>query len=338
MRALLLPVLLAGCAAPVTIHDFERSFRADLAELRPAPATSADFRPLRMENAAPMQRTIETGERYLDYYSKVNLDRDYVRAMLACSYLTRGRVADARRLVRHLAVPGPNAPDRERGAIERTRWLTGACHALEGRLELDAMLERGEGVVEFIESYGTMVGYAMPRPHEKDYLSHLERYTLDMQSVLFAPEPRSPRQLDARTQRIIELRRILAEFAYNDSAALKSAIPRPESAAADDWTNEFFSIALSSLYVTLSYLSDDLVPRVRMEEAQKQWLREQALSTYEAARELARYYLPDDRLRALETGLVPKARATPAECRERLYARLYVAQKEVLAWITIRGE
>jgi len=334
MRILLLG-LLAGCASPVTIHDVERSFRRDVAELRPAPATSADYRPLRMEDEAPMPRTIETAERYLDRYARENLDRAFVRSLLACAYLTRGRVEDARRLTRDLPVPGGNAPAHERGAIVQARWLAGACHAMQGRLEFDAMLARGEGVVDYLESYGALVGYVLPRPHEPEYLSYLERYAVDLRTVLFAPEPRSPRQLEARTRRIVELRSRLAELVYNDAAALTAAIPRPGSPDAD-WTNAFFSIALSSLYVTLSYLSDDLVPRVAMDEAQKQWLREQALSSYETVRDLARHYLPEERLPALETGRVPAARTTPTECRERLYARLFVAQKEVLAWITIR--
>jgi hypothetical protein len=133
------------------------------------------------------------------------------------------------------------------------------------------------------------------------------------------------------------MRRMLAELLYNDAAALKEALALPGSEGVDA-TDEFFSITLSSLFVTIAYLSEDLVPRVRMEPAQKQWLREQALTTYEAVRHLARHYLPSARMAELETGNVPKARATPLECRERLYARLYVAQKEVLAWITIRGE
>jgi hypothetical protein len=199
------------------------------------------------------------------------------------------------------------------------------------------MIRSGEGVVEFLELYGVMVGYSMPRKYERDYLTHLERYTLDLNSVLFAPEPRSPRQLDARTRRILELRRILSELVYNDAAAFKESLRDPMEPSPDT-TDAFFSMALSSLYVTLSYLSDDLVPRVRMEGAQKQWLREQALSTYEAVRDLARHYLQEDRMKALETGLLPANRATPQQCRERLYARLFIAQKEVLAWITIRGE
>lgn len=336
MRLLAL-LLLGGCAAPVTVHDVERGFRADLAELRPAPATSKDIRPLRMENETPMRRTIDAAERYLELHSRDDLDRRFVRALLACSYLARGRFEDARDITRRLVVPGPNAPVRARATIEQVRWLAGACHAMEGRLELDRVLERGEGIVDYLEEYGALVGYTLPLPHEKDYLNYLERYTLDLRAVLFAPEPRSPRQLEARIKRIGELRRSLAELVYNDAAALKSAMPRPGSPEAG-WTTEFFSLALSSLYVTLSYLSDDLVPRVRMEEAQKQWLREQALSSYEAVRDLARHYLPPERLAALETGLVPRAHTTPTECRERLYARLYVAQKEVLAWITIRGE
>jgi hypothetical protein len=38
----------------------------------------------------------------------------------------------------------------------------------------------------------------------------------------------------------------------------------------------------------------------------------------------------------LENGQVPDAKTTPADCRERLYARLFIAQKEVLYWITIQ--
>jgi len=334
---LILLVLLAGCTTRVTVREVHLSFRADEQALRPALATSQDFRPLVMDNEQPMRRTIELGERYLAQRERDDLNRDYVAAMLACSYLAQGRTADARKLTLRLVVPPTNAPELERGVIERTKWLAGACHAMQGRLDLDEMIRTGEGVVEFLEAYGVMVGYQMPRNYERDYLSHLERFTLDLNAVLFAPEPRSPRQLDARTRRILELRRNLSELVYNDAAAFKESLRGPKETDLDA-TDAFFSMALSSLYVTLSYLSDDLVPRVRMEGAQKQWLREQALSTYEAVRELARHYLREDRMKALETGLLPAKRATPLQCRERLYARLYIAQKEVLAWITIRGE
>ena len=334
---LILLVLLAGCTTRVTVREVHLSFRADEQALRPVIATSQDFRPLVMDNEQPMRRTIELCERYLAQRERDDLNRDYVAAMLACSYLAQGRTADARKLTLRLVVPPTNAPELERGVIERTKWLAGACHAMAGRLDLDAMIRSGEGVVEFLELYGVMVGYPMPRKYERDYLTHLERYTLDLNSVLFAPEPRSPRQLDARTRRILELRRNLSELVYNDAAAFKESLRGPKEPSLDT-SDAFFSMALSSLYVTLSYLSDDLVPRVRMEGAQKQWLREQALSTYEAVRELARHYLQEDRMKTLETGLLPAKRATPLQCRERLYARLYIAQKEVLAWITIRGE
>ncbi|MHC4847084.1 MAG: hypothetical protein ACYTEG_01365 [Planctomycetota bacterium] len=349
---LILLVLLAGCTTRVTVREVHLSFRADERALRPAIATSQDFRPLVMDNERPMGRTIELSERYLAQRERDDLNRDYVAAMLACSYLAQGRTADARKLTLRLVVPPTNAPELERGVIERTKWLAGACHAMQGRLDLEEMIRSGEGVVEFLELYGVMVGYSMPRKYERDYLTHLERYTLDLNSVLFAPEPRSPRQLDARTRRILERsprqldartrrilerRRILSELVYNDAAAFKESLRDPMEPSLDT-TDAFFSMALSSLYVTLSYLSDDLVPRVRMEGAQKQWLREQALSTYEAVRELACHYLQEDRMKALETGLLPAKRATPLECRERLYARLFIAQKEVLAWITIRGE
>ena len=336
MRTLLL-LALAGCAGRVTVHDVQRGFDADVRALRPALATSGDFRPLRALDEAPMARTIEAGERYLEERPREGIDRDYVSALLACAYLPNGRVEEARALTRRLVVPGPNAPERERGFIQRTRWLVGACRAMEGRIAVDALAARELDVVEFLEAYGDMAGYKLPRPHTKEYLAVLERYATDLHAVLFAKEPLSPRQLEARTRRLRELRRILAELVANDAAALMQHL-RPAGVRDPDTGDVWFSMALSSLYVTLAFLSDDLVPRVAMEEAQKQWLREQALSTYENVRALARHYLPDGRLAALETGLVPEAAATPGQCRERLYAALYVAQKEVLAWITIRGE
>jgi len=328
---------LTGCAARVTVHHVQRGFDADVRALRPVLPDSSDFRPLRAHGEAPMARTIELGERFLEERERGGIDRDYVAAMLACAYLPRGRVAEARALARKLVVPGPNAPERERGFIERTRWLASACHALEGRLAVDAMAARGSGLVEFLETYGDMAGYKLPRPEAKDYLAVLERYATDLHAVLFAPEPLSPLQLEARTRRLREIRRILAELVANDAAALMQAM-RPADVRDATTGDMWFSMSLSSLYVSLSYLSDDLVPRVPMIEAQKQWLREQALSTYEAARALARHYLDEKRMAELETGLLPRGTATPRACRERLYARLFIAQKEVLAWITIRGE
>ena len=328
-------LLAAGCMGRVTVREMHRTFAAEEATLRPALATSSDFRPLRMEDALPMRRTILLGELYLEQRPRDNLNRDFVSALLANAYLTHGRVAEAQKLARRLVVPGPNSPELERGVIERTKWLVGACRAMQGRLDIDELALREDGVVEFLELYGPLVGYNLPRPQQRDYLKFLERYTLDLQRTLFAPEPRSPRQLEARTRRLQEMRRLLAEQVYNDSAALKQTLA-PANERRLDATDRFFSMALSSLYVTISYLSDDLVPRVHMEESQKQWIREQALSTYEAVRALARHYVPESRMKELETGLVPGTRATPKDCRERLYARLYVAEKEVLAWITIR--
>jgi hypothetical protein len=336
MRPLLL-LLLASCAGRVTVRDVALGFHHDVAALRPAPATSRDMRPLRMEDAEPMSRTIALGEKYLEQREKDDLDRDYVCALLASAYLTQGRTADARKLTLRLVVPPGNAPERERATIRQVKWLASACHAMHGRLEVDAMLEDENRIVDFLEQYGVMAGFELPRKHDRDYLNYLERQTFDLQAVLFAPEPRSPVQLEARTRRIQELRRILAELVYNDAAALKENLRDPDAKDLDA-TDVYFSMALSSLYVTLSYLSDDLIPRVRMIGAQKQWLWEQAQSSYEAVRGLARHYLAEERMKALETGRMPPARDTPEQCRERLYARLYIAQKEVQGWITIRGE
>jgi len=333
----LLPLLLVGCASGPTIHEVHEGFARDVRELRPALPTSGDIRPLRAADDEPMARTVDLCERFLAARGGRSIDRDHCAALLACAYVTRGRVTEARAITRRLVVPGVSAPERERATIERARWLTAAARLAQARSALDRMIETEEGEVAFVEEFGPLAGYPLPRTTDGDYLRVLEKHTLELRAVLFPPEPRSPRDLDARLLRIRELRRTLAELFYDDAAALKSALERapPQPADASD---EFFSMALSSLFVTVAYLTDDLVPRVPMVEAQKQWMREQSLTTYEAVRALARLYVPERRMRDLETGLLPKPAATPTECRERLYARLFIAQQEALAWITLRGE
>ena len=76
--------------------------------------------------------------------------------------------------------------------------------------------------------FGHEYGYALPRALERDYLEWLERYTRDLQRILFPPEPRSPRLLDARSKRLQEMRRLLAEQVYNDAAALKQTLAPPD--------------------------------------------------------------------------------------------------------------
>ncbi|MEM8885332.1 MAG: hypothetical protein AAGD14_14785 [Planctomycetota bacterium] len=337
MRTLGLALLLlgGGCAQTVTVDDVQRSFQAEEPTLHPELPRAEDFRALRFRGEAPMARTIELAEQFLAADRGAAIDRSHVRALLCCGYLLQQRVDEARPLARELVEPGPNAPKLQRAVIAQAKLLYGAMRALEALRAVDALVAANDGAVDFVEEYGPLVGYPLPRKHQRDYLVFLERYVLDLQRTIFPPEPRSPTQLEARTRRIREMKRSAAELVYNDAAALLQnarRLPRAELDASD----RFFATAIASLYVTLSYLSDDLVPRVRMEPAQKQWLREQALSTYDTALEVGRRLVEPGAAEALRTGLLPEPDATPADGRARLYARLDIAQKEVLAWITIR--
>ncbi|MHC4956634.1 MAG: hypothetical protein ACYTGZ_22575, partial [Planctomycetota bacterium] len=274
-------------------------------------------------------------QRYLEQHPRRDLDNAYVRTLLACACLAVGRVDDAAEYVRWLEVPPVGSPEHTRRAIASIQWLVPACRAIVGRLALDDVIRAEDGVVEFVETYGNYVGYILPRKHSRDYLVVLERHVLDFQGTVFPRRPWGPRKLERRARKIAAMRSRLSEQAYNDAASLLttlSALEKEKPNRAD----AFFAAASSSLYITLALLSEDLLPRVKMEPSQKQWVREQALSTYERARGVARNYIGARELPALEDGLLPPAHGTPEECYRRLYARLFIAQKEVLAWITIQ--
>lgn len=336
LLALLLALGCTACAGRINMRDVRRSFVRDEAALRPALPTSRNIRALRMEDESAMAPTLALAEAYHEPGRDITLNGDVVSALLCCSYLCQGRFTDAYDLAQTLTVRGSNVPPEDRLLVKRVKWLASACHALAGHQAVVRMEAEETGEVEFLERWGSFAGFALPRRTARDYLRYLGEHATDIRRVCFPPEPRSPVQLDARSQRFWELRRTLAEQVYNDSASLLESLrPIRDGTNAED---RFFAIAASSLYITLSYLSEDLIPHVKIAPAQKQWMREQSLSTFDRARSIARHYITDARAAALENGLVPKSNSTPLECRDRLYARLFVAQKEVLYWITIQSE
>jgi len=339
MRSAIVYLLLAGCAGRVHVSDVERGFADDESKLFFATPTHDDVRALRFHAPShPMARTATLAERFLDQHKRDNLDRTYVTAMLATAYIAQDRAEEAYRLVTHMSVPPLGSPEERRRIIARIIWAAPACRALAGRIALEEMIRTETGQVEFVEEYGDFVDYVLPRKHSRDYLLWLERHVTDLQQVCFPPQPRGPRELERRLVRLNDMRRRLAEQAYNDSASLLQVQGVPDEEAHPDAIDRFFGATTSALYISLAFLSDDLVPRTKMTPAQKQWLREQALSTYETARAAAAAYISRKAMPDLEDGYVPKPHGTREECLRRLYARLYVAQKEVLGWITIRGE
>jgi len=337
LRSALLAALALGCgacASGVTVHDVRNSFVREEATMRPTLPEMTNIVAMRTEDEDPMAHTIALAEQYNIETRGHSLNNSLVSALLCCGYLAHGRVAEAHDIAKMLSVPGSNTPEEDRRLIRRVKWLAGACHALAGHQAVNQLEATEKGEVDFLETWGSLAGFPLPRRTARDYLRYLEQHALDLRRVCFPPEPRSPVQLDARTQRFWEMRRTLAEQVYNDTAALLETLhPVKEGTNAED---RFFAMAVSSLYITISYLSEDLIPHVEIAPAQKQWMREQSLSTYDIAREIARHYVSDLRVPALEKGSVPEASSTPAECRDRLYARLFIAQKEVLFWITIQ--
>jgi len=329
--------LLVGCATQVTIHDVTDSFRRDQAALCFDLPDMKDLRPLRFhEPAQPMAETIDLAQQFLARERMNMMNVNYARALLACSLLAQWRTEEAQAQVDRLGEPPVGAPELQRAVMEQARWAASACRAMEGRIAVDEMVRTEDGLVEFVETYGNYVGYVLPHnKHSRDYVSTLEMHVLDLQKSCFPPRPWGPRKLERRARKIREMRRMLAEQMYNDSATLLKRL-RERTREKPHETDAYFAATLSGLYITLSLLSDDLVPRVTMVPAQKQWIREQALSTYEAARKTADAYISRRAMPELETGLLPKTHGTPEECYRRLYARLYIAQIEVLGWITIR--
>jgi len=336
-RHVLLFLLLASCADTVYLRDVQDSFRTEHAALRFDLPTQEDVRPLQFHPPhPPMNGTVQLAERFLDQGGQGTLNTDYVSALLACCYLAQWRIDDAYEVGHDLLEPPVSAPELERAVIDQIGWAISACRALQGRLAIEEMLRTEAGLVDFIEVYGDFVGYILPRnKHARDYGGVLEGYVLQLQRDLFPARPWGPRKLERRKRKITDMRRLLSEQVYNDAATLLKRL-RARTREHPHETDAFFAATLSGLYITLALLSEDLVPRMKMEPAQKQWLREQALSTYEAARATADAYLDRRAMPELETGELPKPYATPEECYRRLYARLFVAEREVQGWITIR--
>jgi len=329
--------LLAGCATQVSLHDVTDAFRRDHEALCFDVPTEEDPRPLQfLAPAPPMAHATATAEKFLEQRNQGVLNANYARALLACSYVAQWKVDEAYALLPQMVEPPGSAPELERAVIDQVPWLVSACRAMQGRLALEDLVRTEEGLVEFVETFGNYVGYILPRnKHARNYVSALERHVLDLQGQCFPDRPWGPRKLERRTRKLADMRRLLTEQIYNDSATLLKRL-RGRTREQPHETDAFFAASLSGLYITLALLSEDLVPRMKMVPAQKQWLREQALSTYEAARQTADAYVDRRAMPELEDGYLPKAHGTPEECYRRLYARLYIAQKEVQGWITIR--
>ncbi len=113
--------------------------------------------------------------------------------------------------------------------------------------------------------------------------------------------------MDVASRARDELRRLLAEQVYNDSAAIFQRIPDADPEA-QDGADIWLAAIGAALFINYSHCLDEVIPE-RLSEEQKKWHQELALAMFKRARSGSRRLL-GTRHGALHGALVQAERRT----------------------------
>lgn len=321
--------LLFGACTTLTVQDVERQFAADLdaAWLRVPDRKNLD--PAQAANAPNVLRETEklAVEQVARQRGKRSRIADYSRALLACCYLAQGDSASARATMHGIRTRRQEELTPEVAVVYATTHAVDVCHGVRARAALDTMLAGEMDVEEFVTQWGYYVGVNLP-PESSPHRGKLIKLAASrIRSSCF--------DTDAAERGRTELRRLVAEYIYNEAASLLVMLPPPAQGASGEVASWLASVAVGS-FVTYSYLMPDILAYDLTAE-QKQWQREQITPVYKRAREAAGHFLSASERRAIEKGgLRVKDIRNNADAHRALYAALLRAETDVIGWISTR--
>jgi hypothetical protein len=321
--------LLATACTTVTVRDVERQFRTDLEATWLRIPDPKNLDPARAANAPNVLRETEklAVEQVARQGGKRSRTADYSRALLACCYLAQGDTAAARTTMAGIKTVRQDELTRENAVIYATSHAVDVCHGVKARAALDRMLAGELTVEEFVPRWGYYVGINLPPPTSV----HREKL-----AKLAASRIRSSCfDTDQAEQGRTELRRLVAEYIYNEAASLLVMLPPPRAGPTGEIERWLATVAVGS-FVTYSYLMPDILA-YPLTAAQKQWQREQITPVYERAKEASSHFLSPARRRAIEKGgLRVKDIRNNEDAYRALYAALLRAETDVIGWISTR--
>jgi hypothetical protein len=321
--------LLATACTTLTVQDVERQFAADLdaAWLRVPDQKNLD--PAAAANAPNVLRETEklAVEQVARQGGKRSRTADYSRALLACCYLAQGDSAGARTTMEGIQTSRQDELTRENAVIYATVHAIDVCHGVKARAALDKMLAGELAIEEFVPRWGYYVGINLPRPTNPSREKLAKLAVSRIRSSCFDTA-------EAERGRT-ELKRLVAEYIYNEAASLLVMLPPPNPAPGGEIDRWLATVAVGS-FVTYSYLMPDILA-YPLTAAQKQWQREQIMPVYKRAKEAAGHFLsPANRRNIEKGGLRVKDIRNNEDAYRALYAALLRAETDVIGWISTR--
>jgi len=321
--------LLATACTTLTAQDVERQFAADLDATWLRVPDPGDLDPARAANAPNVLRETEklAVEQVARQGGKRSRIADYSRALLACCYLAQGDSAGARTTMEGIQTRRQDELTRENAVIYATVHAVDVCHGVKARAAVDRMLSGELAVEEFVPRWGYYVGINLPPPSSP----HREKL-----AKLAVSRIRSSCFGTAEAERgRTELKRLVAEYIYNEAASLLVMLPPPNPGPGGEIERWLAGVAVGS-FVTYSYLMPDILAFPLTAE-QKQWQREQITPVYKRARAAAGHFLSAEERRAIEKGgLRVKDIRSNDDAHRALYAALLRAETDVIGWISTR--
>jgi hypothetical protein len=321
--------LLATACTTLTVQDVERQFAADLdATWLRVPAPD-DLDPARAANAPNVMRETEklAVEQVARQGGKRSRTADYSRALLACCYLAQGDTAGARTTMAGIQARRQDELARENAVVYATTHAIDVCHGVNARAALEKMLLGEIDVEEFVPRWGYYVGINLPPPASPHREKLAKLAVSRIRSSCF--------DTDEAEKGRTELKRLVAEYIYNEAASLLVMLPPPNPSPGGEIERWLAGVAVGS-FVTYSYLMPDILAYPLTAE-QKQWQREQIVPVYARAKEAAGHFLSPAERRAIEKGgLRVKDIRNNEDAHRALYAALLRAETDVIGWISTR--
>ena len=319
-------LLLTACASMrVHPHDVERQFADDLGSVWLRVPGKDDLSPARAANPTKvMHKTEQLASEFLaGQGERTSLQSNYVRALLACTYLAQGRTDSARTVMRGIKTRRTEALARENAVIFCTVHAVDACRAIEAREALDRLFQGKLSAAEFVQMHGGFVGINLPPPGMPEYPDLVKLEAAKINGVKDQEEVRR------------DLRRMVAEHVYNELASLLVTLPPPEPPRirpAERW----LAVVVVGLLIDYGYLIPDVLP-MRLSQAQKTWQLEQILPVYRRGKDISGYFLSAAERRSIAgSGLRVKDVRDNQDAHRALYQRLLNAEISVQGWIRTR--
>jgi len=335
--ALILALLLsAGCLGMPHPQDVERAWRREYRTLRLRVPTPEDPEAGAAAGAPQvMQATVAIAENYLRAWQSESTARRYVRSLLAQALLLQGESERAHHAIADIPHDQAELLSRQSSVVQATRHAASAFLALRARLRFEDFLAGRIDGQEFLANYAGLIAIDLPERASPLYDPELHDHAIALEHSCRMRVEGDPRELERVSGHRKRLRQMLTEQIYNDAAALLVALPPLEG---EQWEiDEWLGISVVNLYCVCSIFVDDLLP-LALNEEQKQWQREHALSTFQRVQAATIRFLPEDQRRILEEErpVTPIPVRSRADYFRRIYQRLLYAENDVLDHITYR--